>query len=509
VGRRLRDRLTIGIEAHVAGLQAGIGTIEHFERPEFLDRISVLRQQTFMLDHLYESLVITLTWVFRVSVLMVLLAGVDPALLNLPLFAVPVILVSFRAPQAQRQVEEAAAPRRRMAEHAFRLATGAAAGRDIRLAGLRDTLGPAHAAAWHAWYRPIGRARAATALRSAAAWSVFGAGYVLNLYYAVEVARVPAPAVVLMLSAGVQLSDYVSAAVGEIGFITGVFAHAARRLSWLEDYARAAAAPGAEPAPDRLVSGIEFEHVAFSYPGADAPTLTDVTLRLPAGAVVAVVGENGAGKSTLIKLLAKFYTVGTGRILVDGVPLEQISTDRWRERLTGAFQDFAQFEFPVRTVVGVGDLPRAEDEPAVAAAIESGGAAEFVAALPGGVLTQLGAHWPEGVALSHGQWQRIALARGAMREQPLLLILDEPTAALDAETEHALFERYATMSRRGAANGRVTVLVSHRFSTVRMADLIVVLAGGRVVEFGAHRELIDLNGLYAELYRIQEQSYQS
>jgi ATP-binding cassette subfamily B protein len=222
------------------------------------------------------------------------------------------------------------------------------------------------------------------------------------------------------------------------------------------------------------------------------------------------VGENGAGKSTLVKLLTRLYEPTAGRILVDGVPLARVRIDEWRARLGGAFQDFFRFELPARHSVGVGDVPRLEDEEAVRTAIERGGAGDFVERLPAGLATQLGPAWPGGVDVSFGQWQKIALARGFMREQPLLLVLDEPTAALDAETEHALFERYAAAARAAAADGgtrAITLLVSHRFSTVRVADRIVVLDGARVAETGTHEELMARGGTYAQLYGIQAAAY--
>jgi ATP-binding cassette subfamily B protein len=186
--------------------------------------------------------------------------------------------------------------------------------------------------------------------------------------------------------------------------------------------------------------------------------------------------------------------------------------DAWRARLAGAFQDFYRFEFRARYTVGVGDVPRLDDEPAVVAAVDRAGADDVVARLRAGLETQLGPTWPEGVEVSFGQWQKLALARGFMRDGPLVLVLDEPTAALDAETEHALFERYAAAARgrsngHGGSEDRITILVSHRFSTVRMADLIVVLDGSRVVEVGSHDELVAKGGQYAELFGIQAAAY--
>ncbi len=228
---------------------------------------------------------------------------------------------------------------------------------------------------------------------------------------------------------------------------------------------------------------------------------------LPAGAVVAIVGENGAGKTTLVKLLAKMYEPSSGSILIDDVPLARMPCRRWRARLAGAFQDFFRFEFRAAHTVGLGDVPRMDDRPSWTTAVERAGAADVVERLKAGLDTQLGPTWPEGVELSFGQWQKLALARGFMRDQPLLLILDEPTAALDAETEHALFERYAAAARGTDTSGRITLLVSHRFSTVRMADLIVVLDGARLVEVGTHDELMAKRGQYAELYGIQAAAY--
>jgi ATP-binding cassette, subfamily B, bacterial len=225
--------------------------------------------------------------------------------------------------------------------------------------------------------------------------------------------------------------------------------------------------------------------------------------------VVAVVGANGAGKTTLVKLLAKLYAPTAGRLLVDGVDLARIDPEQWRDRLAGAYQDFFRFELHAGQTIGVGDLPRIDQVPAIESAMDRAGARDVVDTLPAGLGTQLGPTWPEGVDVSFGQWQKLALARGFMREAPLLVFLDEPTAALDAETEHQLFESYAAgaRSQQRRAGGTITILVSHRFSTVRMADLIVVLDGSRVAEVGTHEELMRAGGTYAELYAIQARAY--
>jgi ATP-binding cassette subfamily B protein len=261
------------------------------------------------------------------------------------------------------------------------------------------------------------------------------------------------------------------------------------------------------PAPTTISEGIDLEHLSFAYPGTTRLVLEDVSLRLKPGSVIAIVGENGAGKTTLVKLLCRLYQPSSGRILVDGVDLARIAPEAWRSRLAGAFQDFFRFEFSALTSVGVGDLPLHQDESAVKAAVSYAGADDVVDRLAHGLQTQLGPTWPEGVEISFGQWQKLALARGFMRGQPLLMILDEPTAALDAETEHALFERFATAARERTSDGCVTILVSHRFSTVRMADFIVVLDGAHLVESGSHEELMAKGGQYAELYGMQAAAY--
>jgi ATP-binding cassette subfamily B protein len=339
----------------------------------------------------------------------------------------------------------------------------------------------------------------------AAAWAIFAAGYVGSVVFAAVVIRASAGAVLLVLAAGARLSAYVGATVGELGFLRGFWMYGARRLAWLEDYAASVASAADLPAPEQLARGIRFDHVSFAYPGTVRLVLEDVSLELPAGAVVAIVGENGAGKSTLVKLLAKMYEPTAGRIMIDGTPLARITAESWRAKMAGAFQDFFRFELRVRHSIGLGDVPRLEDVPAVATAVSRAGADDVIARLGAGLETQLGPTWPNGVEVSFGQWQKLALARGFMREQPLVLVLDEPTAALDSETEHALFERYAAAAR--PIDGRITILVSHRFSTVRMADLIVVLQGARVTEVGSHDELMARGGQYAELFGIQAAAY--
>jgi ATP-binding cassette, subfamily B, bacterial len=233
-----------------------------------------------------------------------------------------------------------------------------------------------------------------------------------------------------------------------------------------------------------------------------------VTLDLPAGTTVALVGENGAGKSTLVKLLAGLYKPTSGRILVDGVDLSTMDPFQWQARVGGAFQDFAKFELVARESVGIGHLPDVSDPGAVEKALTDVGAGHLPDVLPRGLDTPLGESFPDGTLLSGGQWQAIALGRSAMRQDPLLLLLDEPTASLDPRAEHRVFERFSAIAARASrVSGCVTVLVTHRFAAAPTADLIVFLDGGHVVERGTHAQLMAKNGRYAELYRLQRRAY--
>jgi ATP-binding cassette subfamily B protein len=484
---------------------------------------------------MYMSLFTTCGWVLRLGVTLVLLVSIHPALALLAAFAVPTVLTSTWRPGVERAAEERGAPWQRLARHLFDTATTAPPGKEVRVTRIGDALVARRRAAWEHWYGPVASARSGSAAWHACGWALFGTAYVGAVVFVASVLRASAGDVLLVLAAGSRLSAYIGATVGEIGFLRGIWLDGSRRLAWLEDYA-ASQLEGADTAvPARLAKGIRFEHVSFAYPGSERLALEDVDLELAPGKVVALVGENGAGKSTLVKLLCRMYRPTRGRILVDGVPLASLAPAGWRDRLAGAFQDFFRFELRARHSVGVGDVPRLDDAPAVTRAVGRAGADDLVAQLTAGLETQLGPTWPQGVELSFGQWQKLALARGFMREAPLVLVLDEPTAALDAETEHALFERFAAAARgrsassahgrsassaRGrsasSARGRdgagargdpITLLVSHRFSTVRMADVIVVLDGARVVEMGSHEELMARGGQYAELYGIQAAAY--
>ena len=248
--------------------------------------------------------------------------------------------------------------------------------------------------------------------------------------------------------------------------------------------------------------GIRFENVSFTYPGSTKPALKNISLHLKPGEKLAIVGENGSGKTTLIKLLTMLYTPESGRILLDGLNLEEWDVDVLRRRIGVIFQNFVRYQFSVGENIGVGDVEKLSDETAWEIAAEKGMAQPFIERLPDSFKTQLGRWFKSGQELSGGQWQKIALSRAFMRNSADILVLDEPTSAIDSQAEYEIFDRF-----RSLTEDKMVFLISHRFSTVRMADKIVVIEQGEVLETGTHDELEQANGRYATLFSLQAQGY--
>jgi len=507
----LGERVQLAIERELIDLANGSAGLEHHERPDYADKLRVLRQETDWAGwQSIGSLFQTIGLAVGVTVTAFLLATLSPVLLLLPLFAIPSLILGRKAEALMGDAREQAAPYTRQLRHLFRLATDAGPAKEVRACGLSDELRTRQEEQWSRASRIIVSGEQRSALLQVGGQILFAVAYIaatLLVVRNVVSGRGTVGDVVLVISLAAQVNQQATSAVMLLVSLQRI-ARTLSNLQWVRELVLAE-----QPAPDlelpaTIREGITLRGVDFAYPGTERIVLGDVDLHLPAGHTIAIVGENGAGKSTLVKLLCRFYEVSSGVIEIDGVDLRRFPLEAWRERIAAGFQDFTRFEFLARETVGVGDLPRIAEDDAVREALHRARGDELLDRLADGLDTQLGKQNADGTELSGGQWQKLALGRAMMRAEPLLLVLDEPTSALDAQAEHNLFEQYAASAKRVAQRtGAVTVLVSHRFSTVRMADIILVVSDGRISESGSHAELMAAGGLYAELYGLQAAAY--
>ncbi|MGQ0432557.1 MAG: ATP-binding cassette domain-containing protein [Microthrixaceae bacterium] len=510
----LRELATHQLDLELARLTSGIAGIEHLERPAFADRLEALLAQRIQLAGSFDALVMNVSAAVSIVASLGVLASVDPALLLLPLAGLPSVWTSTRSTRRVEKTRDAMAPQVRLVRRLLDTSVSPIAGKELRVFGVDPHLRDIHAResriAEAAWVTTSVR-NAVEGILTQALFTLGFIGSITVLVFAAADGGTSVGEVVAALTLAASMQSQLRQLVMMASWMRSC-AEAARRYAWLVGHAAQAAvldAP-ADPAaaPDRLHQGIELHGVSFRYPGTDVDVLRDVDLSIPAGSIVAIVGDNGAGKSTLVKLLARYYEPTSGTITVDDTALDRIPAAEWRTRLSAGFQDHARLELLASEAVGLGHLPDLNDHDAHAAALERAAATDVLAQLPEGLSTQLGKAFADGHELSGGQWQKVALGRAMMRAEPLLLLLDEPTAALDAEAEHELFNRYSAAARRvRERTGAITLLVSHRFSTVRAADLIVVIDRRGIAESGSHDELMALGGSYAELFEMQASSY--
>lgn len=507
---KLQERAGFHVEQRLASIVAGTPSLEQYEQPRFLDLLELVRAEQGALGRAVGSLVIVAGALVQAVTVIILLNAVHPLLALLPLAGIPAYIAERSWQRSLGKAEEDVAELDRRARHIEDLVSNPSSAKEVRTSRVGQTLLTRHASALKTAREARARTQKYGAMLVSGSWVLFA------LVFAAAVTFV-----VWRVTEGLASAGDVVLAVSLAGTARISIASAIRTVSRMSRQVRVAqrfleleslVAPDSEsvspaPPPQAVIQGIELHQVGFAYPDTGTTVLHNVNLTMPAGSIIALVGENGAGKSTFVKLLCGFYEPTAGDIRVDGISILGTDPAEWRSNIAATFQDFVRFELTVRESVGIGDLPHLDDSEAIWSAINAAGADATVRALPDELETQLGRSWPNGHDLSGGQWQRVALARGLMRTEPLLLILDEPASSLDAETEHALFERMTSIASDRQKRGLVTVLITHRFSTVRMVDFIVVLSQGRIVEQGTHDELIHNAGTYAELYSMQARSY--
>lgn len=513
VRARIKQLEQVGFEfdRRIAATMSAIPTLAHLESPEFLDQLQTLHDQQSTLGEAWANVLWSLNSVILVGGTLALAAGANWRLLLVAAAGLPMMAATRWIVRWEAEAEESAAPRGRLVKSLAALALSPAAASEIRVFGQATTIRQKLREATRAWRQPwVDLTRRQSVLEGASTLFFFivAVGDLAWLISDALKGRVAVPTVALALVVVGRLQNS-GQNLMEVAQRVAEITRTARRYLWIMEYASRVerVLPGRRKPPKLLREGICVDHVTYRYPAGNQVSLDNVSLNLPAGSTVALVGENGAGKSTLVKLLLGLYQPTEGRVLVDGVDLAEFDLVEWRQTAAGAFQDYARFELTLGEAIGIGSLPHVNDDDRVHEALRDAASEAVLEAAPAGLITQLGTTWPEGVELSGGQWQRVAIARGMMRREPVLLVLDEPTASLDATTEHDLFERYAETSRRARHRGAITILVTHRFSTASVADLVVVLQQGRLMEVGSHQDLLQRDGLYADLYRLQANGY--
>ncbi len=506
LGDLFANRTSVELLRHAAKLD-----LEQFEDAEIYDRLERARRQTVNRIGLFTLLLATLQDLITLVTLSVALAVYVPWLLVLLVVAVlPSLLGETHFASLGYSLLYSWTPERRQLDYLRYIAASDVSAKELKMFGLSDFLVGRYDRLSREFYEDnkalsVRRSLVSSALAAVGTLGYYAA-YAVIIYLTVVGHRSPGGVFtigVLTFLAGSfrQSRDLIQRVLLSLAQIFEQSLYLDDLFSFLALEPRIRPTAGARPVPHPIRQGFTFESVGFRYPGAEHWAVRGLDFTLAPGERLALVGENGAGKTTLVKLLARLYDPPEGRILLDGIDLREYDLESLRRNVGVIFQDFVRYDFLLRENIAVGNIGGLEDEPRIQSAAARSLADTVAARLPGRYGQMLGRRFEGGVDLSGGEWQKVALARAYMREAQLL-ILDEPTAALDARAEYEVFLRFSELTQ-----GRMAVLISHRFSTVRMADRIVVLRGGELVEHGTHEELLALGGLYSELFQLQAAGY--
>jgi ATP-binding cassette subfamily B protein len=506
LGDLFANRTSVQLMQHAATLD-----LEQFENAEIYDKLERARRQTVGRIGLFTMLLATLQDLITMASLSVALAVYVPWLLVLLVIAVlPSLLGETHFASLGYSLLFSWTPERRQLDYLRYIGASDVSAKELKLFGLSDFLVGRYDRLSQEFYEAnkalsVRRNIVSTLLAFVGTLGYYAA-YAVIIYLTVTGYRSAAGVFtigVLTFLAGSfrQSRDLIQRVLLSLSQVFEQTLYLDDLFSFLEIEPSIKLNPGARPVPIPIRSGFVFEGVGFKYPGSEQWAVRKLDFSLSPGERIALVGENGAGKTTLVKLLARLYDPTEGRILLDGVDLREYDLEALRRNVGVIFQDFVRYDFLVKENIAVGNIGRIGDDPAIKTAAERSLADSVVQRLTGGYDQMLGKRFENGVDLSGGEWQKVALARAYMRDAQLL-ILDEPTAALDARAEYEVFLRFSELTK-----GRMAVLISHRFSTVRMADRILVLKGGELVEQGTHEALVALGGLYSELFQLQAAGY--
>ena len=506
LGDLFANRTSVQLMRHAATLD-----LEQFEDAEIYDKLERARRQTVGRIGLFTMLLATLQDLITLITLAAALTVYVPWLLVLLVVAVlPSLLGETHFASLGYSLLYSWTPERRQLDYLRYIGASDVSAKELKLFGLSDFLVGRYDRLSREFYEAnkslaVRRSVISTLLSAVGTLGYYGA-YAVIIYLTVighRSAAGPFTIGVLTFLAGSfrQSRDLIQRVLLSLSQVFEQSLYLEDLFTFLDIEPTIRPKPGSRAVPVPIRTGFAFEGVGFRYPGSEHWAVRGLDFSLSPGERVALVGENGAGKTTLVKLLARLYDPVEGRILLDGVDLREYDVESLRRNVGVIFQDFVRYDFMLRENIAVGNIGRIGDEPAIRTAAERSLADSVAQRLQGKYDQMLGKRFDGGVDLSGGEWQKVALARAYMRDAQLL-ILDEPTAALDARAEYEVFLRFSELTK-----GRMAVLISHRFSTVRMADRILVLKGGELVEQGTHEALVELGGLYAELFQLQAAGY--